>query len=199
MADNNILLTGTVDGTVDWVTQDGQEIGLFIQGQARQTRCVVRGPSVARLVSQQHLSKGQGVSASGRLAARCARINGAEVAEAVCDADWVLTRERVQRVQGVLYATLRGVVMYWDERTLQLKTFLNYTEPGMPKQVTCSVFMNKWLAGLQPDKRETLKAAIRKGREFMAPSKVATDQYASTSNGLVPVLQLLPMDFHLLG
>lgn len=200
MADNNtIILAGMVDGTVDWVTQDGKEIGLFIQGTTRQTRCVVRGPSVERLVEKQLLSKGQGVSASGMLTARCARINGADVTEAVCDADWVRTRDRLQRVQSVLYATARGVVMYWDEKTLQLKTFLNYTEPGMPKQLTCSVFMNNWFAGLQPDKRETLKAAIRKGREFVAPSKVETSQYVSATNGLVPVLQLLPVDFRLLG
>ena len=198
------VLSGQVFGKVDWVTADGHEIGMFLKTSDREAnRCVIGGPEVKRMVANNIVQKGMMVTAHGEFHARSfqRRDDNTNVGELICTAQRIVAEApREGRLRGAIYANMKGVVMYWDATTMQLKTFFNYTEPGMPKQVTVSVHMRNWLAGMAPDSQQRFKESIRAGREFVTSALLEVSCYRSAKDGLyVPSLMLLPTDFKLQG
>ncbi|MBK3780134.1 hypothetical protein G3A43_07675 [Paraburkholderia aspalathi] len=197
------VLSGQIFGKVDWVTADGREIGMFLKTSDREaSRCVLAGPDVERMVANNIVQKGMMVTAHGEFHARSftRRDDGKDVGEVVCTAQRLVAEApREGRLRGAIYANMKGVVMHWDANTLQLKTFFNYTEPGKPKQVTCSIHMRNWLAGMTPDGQQHFKDAMRVGREFVTAALLEVSCYRNREGVVVPALMLLPTDFKLQG
>lgn len=197
------VLSGQIFGKVDWVTADGREIGMFLKTSDRDSsRCVLCGAEVERMVANNIVQKGMMVTAHGEFHARSfqRRDDGTNVGELVCKAQRIVAEApREGRLRGAIYANMKGVVMYWDPTTMQLKTFFNYTDPGMPKQVTCSIHMRNWVAGMLPDNQQRFKESIRVGREFVTAAMLEVSCYRTRDGLVVPSLMLLPTDFKLQG
>lgn len=196
------VLSGQVYGKVDWVTSDGREFGMFLRTSERDsTRCVMRGPEVERMLANGIVQKGMMATAYGDLSARCLKrhSDGTDMVEVLCGALRVVAESTIEgRLRGSLYANLKGVVMFWDPKTYQLKTFLN-PEPGRPEHVTCSVHVKAWLAAMPPESRERFIASLRSGREFTTSARVEASTYVNKGGVRVPTLMLLPTDFKLQG
>jgi hypothetical protein len=197
------VLSGQVFGKVDWVTADGREIGMFLKTSDREaSRCVLVGQDVERMVANNIVQKGMMVTAHGEFHARSftRRDDGKDVGEVVCKAQRIVAEApREGRLRSAIYANMKGVVMHWDANTMQLKTFFNYTEPDKPKQVTCSLHMRNWLAGMTPDGQKHFKDAMRVGREFVAATMLEVSCYRNREGVVIPSLMLLPTDFKLQG
>lgn len=198
------VLSGQIHGKVDWITQGGREIGMFLRTSDRDsTRCVLRGPEVERLLSNGLVQKGSMVTAYGDLSARCMQRNddGSWMAEVLCTAARVVAETALEgRVRGSIYANLKGVVMHWDLSNLQVKTFFNPKDTGCPEQVTCSIYLRNWLGGMSEEGQQRFKAMIRSGREFTSSALVEVSSYRSIKDGAqIPSLMLLPTDFKLQG
>jgi hypothetical protein len=196
------VLSGQVFGKVDWVTADGKELGMFIKTSDRDSnRVVLQGPEVEQMVKNNLVQKGMMVTAHGEYRARVftRKADNTHTAELLCIAQRVVAEPpRENRMRGVIYSLLKSVVMYWDPRALQLKTYFNYDEPGVASQVTCSLSLQSWLGELAPESRERFVAAMRAGREFVASNVTELSVYESQGQ-LVPMLKLLPTDFKLQG
>lgn len=199
MARENIL-TGQVYGTVDWITKDRREIGMFLRpSSARQTRCVLQGPEVERMLANNQIATGMEVTAFGELYGRCVSQTNGMVPEVVCEACRVTPEHpHERRIPGGIYANMKAVVLFWDAAKLQLKTFFNYKDPGKPEQLTCSVYMRNWVEGMVTDSQQSFLKELRVGRGFTTSAVVEVGQYLSRGKQ-VPVLQLLPTDFRLQG
>lgn len=197
------VLSGQVYGTVDWVTTDGREFGMFMKTSERPAfRCVLRGSEVERMLANNTVQKGMVVTAFGEFFARCLirQSDNTPMPELVCEAARVVPEPPAQaRFRGSVGAFLKGVVMHWDPATLQLKTFFNYKQPGMPERVTCSIHMKSWVDGMTPEGLQSFKASIRNGRVFTTAAMVEISSYRSKEGLLVPILQLLPTNFALHG
>jgi len=197
------VLSGQINGRVDWVTADGREIGMFVKTSDRAaSRCVLAGPEAERMVANNLVQKGMMVTAHGSFHARCfqRRDDGTDTGELVCTAQRVVAEApREGRLKSAIYANLKGVAMYWNPETMQLKTFFNYTEPGMPSQVSCSLIMRNWLATLSPDGRARFMDSMRSGREFVTAALAEVSCYRTREGVLAPSLMLLPTDFRLQG
>jgi hypothetical protein len=193
------VLSGQFHGTVDWVTSNGREVGMYLHNKERQTRCILHGAEIEKLTSNKAVEKGMAITGFGELAARCITVKGELTPEVLCSAARVVVEPaREQRVRGAAYANLKGVVMHWDPERLMLKTFFNHTEPGLPERVLCSVHLVAWVRGLPEESVASLKASLRAGREYTVAALVDSDYYRSGALE-VPVLRLLPLDFRLQG
>lgn len=196
------VLSGQVFGKVDWVTADGKELGMFVKTSDRDSnRVVLQGPEVEQMVKNNLVQKGMMVTAHGEYRARVftRKTDGTHTAELLCTAQRVVAEPpRENRMRGVIYALLKGVVMYWDPRTLHLKTYFNSTDPGVASQLTCSLSLQSWLGELAPESKERFVANMRPGREFVSSNVTELSVYESQGQ-VVPVLKLLPTDFKLQG
>lgn len=196
------VLSGQVHGMVDWITSDHRELGMFLRTtpDRESTRCVLRGPEVERLLSNGAIQKGMLVTAHGAMSARCQRRHddGSWMAEMLCQADRVVAESAVEgRMRGSLHVNLKGVVMYWEPSTLQMKTYFN-PEPGVQEdKVTCSVHLRSWLVGMSESSRERFLSMVRVGREFTLSSLVQLTCYRTKTGDTVPSMMLLPTDFKL--
>jgi len=197
------VLSGQVFGKVDWVTSDSREFGMFVRTSQRESsRVVVSGPEAERLLANGVIQKGMMAEAHGTFYARAQKRHdtGAYMGELVCDAQSVLAEaHRDDRFRSSIYGNMKAVVMYWDPSSAQLKTFFNYTEPGRPKQMTCSLHMKSWLDGMSAESQERFKASLRVGREFTAQALIEVSCYRNRDGDHVPSLMLLPTHFSLQG
>jgi len=197
------VLSGQVYGKVDWVTANGQEIGMFLRTyeQRAPVRCGLRGAEVERMLGNQLLQKGMMVTAQGEYSARCfqRKDNNLWVSEVLCTAHRIVAESSIEhRLKGSIYANLKGVIMHWDDSNQTLKTYLN-PEPGRPETVTCSILIKNWLNTMRPEGRERFIGALRKGREFTTSALIEASNYKGRDNVQVPSLMLLPLDFKLQG
>lgn len=197
------VLSCQVHGTVDWITQDGREFGMYLRGSSNESaRCVVRGREAERLIASGVVQKGMLATAFGELSARCMQRhdNGLWMAETLCTAArLVVETPRESRIRGAMNANLKGVVMHWDPNTLQLKTFFNPTPNGSQERFTCSLHMRPWVGGMSPEGQERFKAMMRTGREFTMSALVEASCYKNKEGEQVASLLLLPTDFRLQG
>ncbi|GBG14559.1 methionine synthase [Novimethylophilus kurashikiensis] len=194
------VITGQVFGTVDWVTDDKREIGMFIRTSGRQTRCILQGPVVEQFIANNQVAKGNLVTSFGDLNARVMKRASSKLEPELLLNAFKLDIEppRTIRPRGALYAQLKSVVMYWEEKTLHMKSFLNSRDAGHADCVTCSVFMKSWVDGIEEEGRTSFVSNIAVGKEYTAMCNVETDVYVSNGKE-VPVLRLLPTDFKLQG
>ncbi len=198
------VLSGQVHGKVDWVTSDGREFGMFLRSSADRdaTRLVLNGPEVERMLANGIVQKGMQVTAYGELSARCQKRNddGTWMAEVLCGATRVVAETaREGRLRGSIHANLKGVAMYWDAASMQLKTYFNAAPGASTGGMTCSVHMKMWLAGMSEASKEKFLATMRVGREFTVSALVETSCYRTRTGETVPSLMLLPTDFRLQG
>lgn len=200
------VLSGQAFGKVDWVTQDGRELGMFLKLSTRdRTRVVLRGKEVERVIGNHLVQKGQMVTAHGELSARCMqrKDDASWMSEVLLTASKVHVekpdQEKEVRLGGSLYANLKGVILHWDPKTMQLKTFLNKTDPGRTEQVTVSMHMTPWINGMSAEKREKFMDSLKSGREFTTSACTEVDSYQPRNGERTPVLLLLPTDFRLQG
>lgn len=196
------VLSGQVHGMVDWITSDHRELGMFLRTGAEResTRCVLHGPEVERLLSNGVVQKGMLATAHGSMSARCQRRHddGSWMVEALCRADRIVAEPAKEgRIGGSVHVNLKGVVMFWDASTHQLKTYFN-PEPGVQEErVTCSIHMKPWLAGMSEVGRSRLLSMMRVGREFTTSSLLQLNSYRTKTGDTVPSMMLLPTDFRL--
>jgi hypothetical protein len=191
------VISGQVFGAVDWVTDDNRELGMFLRASGRQTRCVLNGPAVEQFIANSQVKKGSVVTGYGDLHARVIKRGGKLEPELIVEALRLdVEAQRDSRPRGAIYAQLKSVVMFWDEKTYQMKSFLNSKMPGRVERLACSLYMNNWIAGMPDVQREIFVSSLRVGREYTAAANVEADCYSSQGVD-VPVLRLLPTDFKL--
>jgi hypothetical protein len=197
------VLSGQVYGNVDWVSADGREFGMFLRSSEREaSRVVMHGPEVVRMLENGVVQKGMLVTAYGALSARCVKRqdDGTWMAEVLCNPSRVVAETaRESRVRGAIHASLKGVVMYWDAETLQLKTYFNPEAGFHSTTVTCSIHIKAWVDGMEEAVQEKFKSCIRKGREFTTSGLVQASTYRTRTGEQTCSLLLLPTDFRLQG
>lgn len=198
------VISGQVFGKVDWVTADGKEVGMFLKTSDRDsTRCVISGPDVARMVENGSLQKGMMCTAHGEFTARCFQRRDTSVwqAELVVKSQRVVAESlREGRMRAAIYCNIKGVVLHWDEKMAQVKTFINYDIPGMPKTITCTLNLRHLLNNMTPDGKERFLEAMKMHREYVASALAEVSCYKSLKEGtMIPSISLLPTDFKLQG
>lgn len=201
------VIAGMIHGKVDWVSQQDNEIGLYLRPQDREAakapvRCVIRGPEVAKVLANRLVSKGMTLTAHGEFTARAFRRkdDNSPMGELVCKAARIFAETTLDgRFRGSIYATLKGVVMNWDPNYQQVKTFFNAGEDGREDTFTVSLSLRAWIAGMSQDSRARFLDSMRKGREFTTTCLVDVGCYQTKSNVLTASLLLLPTDFRLQG
>lgn len=204
-----IMLSGQVYGTVDWISRDKRELGMYLTlasgAKKRQIRCVLHGQHVERQLADGVDRKGMTVTAMGPMSARVIyqATNEAHVAEVLVDADRTMFEVApAHRVSGSVEAMLKGVVLNWDLKSRLLKTFLN-RNPNIAspaaRNVTISLTLERWMTGMSDAARTNFGTSISKGREFIASAAVEVSHYRTKEGVEVPVLQLLPRWFQLQG
>lgn len=203
MSRSQVVISGQIYGKVDWVSQDGTEVGLFINSSSRgSTRCIVSGSEAKSMLANRMLSKGMMVSAHGELFARAIyrQKEKTHIGEVVCEASRIIAEpSRSVRVAGSVHGLLKGVVMHWSPQFNQLKTFINFKEKGKPSQLTCSLFMNNWISALKGEAKDNFVSALKPGRVFTSSCLIEAGVYVDKEDIPIPVLQLLPLDFRLQG
>lgn len=196
------VVTGQVFGTVDWVTDDNRELGMFVRSTGKQTRCVLHGPIVERFIANNSVRKGCVVTGIGDLHARVTKRSATPAVEVMLEAYKLHVEEprdaKQTRPKGSIHASMKSVAMYWNGQTLQLKSFLNSQEEGRAERVVCSVFMQSWVDCMPPEARQNFVTSLHVGREYSAACNVEASYYGDPGKE-VPVLQLLPTDFKLQG
>lgn len=196
------VLHGQISGTVDWVTSDGREVGIFLkQGMVSgQVRCVLVGSEVERKVSNGLIAKGREFVAGGEINARVRRgADGNLVSELVCIARaFEMDEARSMRSASYGHTMFKGVVMHWGAETKQLKSFINSTTPGAAPKLTLTTSLTKWLKTMTPEQGLALLAKIGVGREFAASGTVQPGYYLDKAGALVPTLTLYAGDVQLL-
>lgn len=198
------VLSGQVHGTVDWISADGRELGMFLRSSPEKEtmRCVCYGPEVERMIANKLVQKGMLATAFGEMTGRLFRRkdNDAVVAEAMCNATkLVIETSRTGRARGALYANLKGVAMHWDDRTCLLRTYFNEDETPGGNSVTCSIQLKSWVSGLREEARTRFMESLKPGREFTTAALLEPSSYKKKTGEVTVALMLLPTDFRLQG
>jgi len=198
------VLSGQVYGKVDWVSQNKREVGMYIHSSSgKTTRCVVTGPEMHGRLANNVLAKGMMLTAFGEVYARTfhRKENNTYEGELVCLASRIIPEDasREGRVRGSIACTLKGVVMYWNPALMQVKSFLNFKEEGLPSQMTCSLYLGNWIKAMPEQTRTNFLSSLRAGREYNAMCMAEAAVYRSREGSLVPCLHMLPVDFRLQG
>lgn len=197
------LIQGQIYGKVDWVSSDRREAGLYIRtNDSKTTRCVLVGPLVQDMLATHGvLEPGLMVTVIGLLSSRCANPKAAPSealrAEMVCVAEKV-TAERSfpVRVRGSIHVLMKGVIMHWEPNVCGVKTFLNTeNDVYLPKKLVISIALRTWVAGLQNTDR--FMKAMRSGREYTLAGLADASVYRASDGCIVPIVQVLPVDFKL--
>lgn len=198
MQHRNISFAGQVYGQIVHVDTQNNEIVLFIKKSDNETlRCCVVGPVVKKLIEEKKLSTRNTVSASGEYYVRSRGLANALDVELVLTAHYMRAEPKpVVRVRGSCHINMKGVVMYWDTKTYQMKTFANYSKPGMPPKMVASIFMRHWVDNMSEGGRHRFIESMKKpGREFTVTGTTKISAYKDKNGVVVPVLLVLPLDF----
>lgn len=195
------LLSVQIHGRIDWINLEQGLAGMYLRTSSRgQTKCVLMGPSVKDLLDSHALGNGMIVSAFGQLSARLVTQNGEPGPQVLCRVDRLLAEPPLHKPPpGALYANVKGAVMHWDPVHRQIKTYLNKGEHGQEEQVTCTVYLQRWLAKMPPQSAANLEAMIRVGREYTLTGMIEAGCYTGKSGIAQPSLALSPLDFRMQG
>lgn len=203
-----VLITGQVHGTIDWITKDRGEVGMFIKGRTGgSVRHVLRGQEIVALLSNNVLSKGMMLTAYGEVLARAFnRAKDAEiVGEVVMHTQKVIAEPATtRRVGGASYLTVKGVISSYDHKWEQIRMIINPTAVqkdafGLTTSCLVNVPMGSWFKTLSLDKANTLRSLLVAGREFCAATSAEASAYVHREKGLTPILSLFPLGFRLQG
>lgn len=198
------LIRGQIYGKVDWVSDDRREVGLYIRSNnTKTTRCVIVGKVVQDMLSSPGaLEAGMMVTVNGTISCRCtnskAPSSEALRAELVCIAESVAAESSFPiRVRGSIHVLMKGVVMHWEPSVCAMKTFLNFeNEVYLPKKLVTSIALRNWVAGMGSRSAKFMKS-MRTGREYTLAGLADASVYKDRDGNIVPVIQVLPVDFRL--
>lgn len=197
MASQHNLMSCQLYGRVDWVTDNGKELGMFMKGTNDSTlRCVVKGPETEKMLANHLVQKGMMLSAAGLLDARCfRRADGTHTAELLCEASRLVVDEPYEgRLRGSVYANIKGIVHAWEDARSLIRTFVK--PAGNGPDVLVSLALSNWLSRMTPESKARFLGALRKGRGFTATGQAEVGTFVARE-GHRPVLQLAPSHFQL--
>lgn len=203
MRKRTVVISGQVSGSIAWANTSGRpEIGVYLRSREYNLRVVLSGPKVRELLtSTTPPKKGDIVVANGEMFSRLRPGDREELeSEVVIRAAQIVVEPDPNPgpYKTSLYGAIRGIVMFWDDPRLLIKTFLTVQGRNSFVQVPCNVSISNWLKRLPSDEsRKKALSLMKSGREFTACCLVTASPFRDRKGEAKSALNLIPLEFSL--
>lgn len=194
------VINGHVLGTVDWISDDQREAGLYLKSVSGvQSRCVLVGPEVEKLTTNGKLKTGHCVTGFGELSARKVFFKGDEVAELVCyPLDVIVEPPGYGHSSNHAQALLKGPMMHWCAKMMQAKIFINRDDcADRPSKLTILPQLTNWMRLKDPAAKANLIQVMQAGRQISVAGQAYVHSFPGAS-GLQLAIKIEASDCRLL-